>query len=108
MTYEQLFKIIKWVGIVFIVLFGAPIIGTLSAFGLAEIAGCPLSAANSVDCYFLGLNIGQRLYGYAVPLVGSIMTPIALFSAFKDILLIWLAMLIWTWYLHKNNSSDAD
>lgn len=101
MNCEKVSKSILWVGLVFILFFGAPILGTISAFSLAEFAECPLSAARSVDCNFMGLNIGKRLYPYTIPLVGSIFTPVAMYHAFKDILIVWLIILLLSRYFCK-------
>lgn len=77
-------KIIK-IDIALFVLFGLPIIGVLS---VAFLLGCELSAAGPKECMFLGFDIGERIYFYAIPLIGSILTPVAFLFAFFDILLV--------------------
>lgn len=63
-------------GVLFLV-FGLPVLGALSAFELAETLGCTLNAADAHVCMLMGVDIGERLYGYTVPLIGSLLTPIA-------------------------------
>jgi hypothetical protein len=77
-------KIIK-IDISMFLLFGLPIVGLL---GVTFLLGCDLSAAGPKECNFLGFDIGERVYFYAIPFIGSILTPVAFAFAFYDILLV--------------------
>jgi hypothetical protein len=95
-------------GAVFVFLFGFPILGAFSAFKLASWLGCSLSARASTECMFLGMDIGERLYGYAVPFVGAPLTPIAFLSGFWDIFLVWGALSLGLHLAYKSSSGIAN
>ena len=89
---QRFLKILFWSalsieGVLFLV-FGIPVLGALSAFELADRLGCTLNAADVHTCMLIGVDIGERLYGYTVPLVGSLLTPITFFISFFDILIL--------------------
>jgi len=68
-------------------IFGLPILGLYSALEVASYAGCEISAVGPQECYLYGIEIGERLYGYAIPMVGAPLTPIAFWYAFNDLLI---------------------
>ncbi len=81
-------------GIVMLIVFAIPIVSTIIVFNLSNFIGCNLSAAGPSECVFLGIDIGERLYGYTVPLVGSILAPVTFLLAFWDIIAVWLLCFI--------------
>lgn len=96
------------VGSLFCFLLGCPIVGILTLSKLAQWHGWKLSAAGPTECLFLGVDIGERLYVYTIPFIGSLLTPMALVFAFWDVLALWmptvLAVQIGIWKL----KADAD
>jgi hypothetical protein len=74
--------------VILFLLFGLPVLGGLIVHTLADVLDCSLSASGPKECLVLGLDIGRRLYGYIIPLVGMIFTPIAFFFAFLDVLIV--------------------
>lgn len=97
MPLNSLLKIKKiWVifGIVVLVLLATPILSTFVVFNLVDALDCDLNASGPTECFFLGLNFGERLYGYMIPLVGSILSPIAFFGGFWDLVLVWIIVFI--------------
>lgn len=87
-------KRIFWAGAIFALIFSTPMLSAMLVFKLSSLLGCSLSAAGASECLFLGIDLGQRFYGYTVPLIGSILSPIAFFFGFWDVMLIWLISII--------------
>jgi hypothetical protein len=97
MSLNSLLKIKKvWVilGVMILVLLATPILSTFVVFNLIDALDCNLNASGPTECMFLGLNFGERLYGYMIPLVGSILSPIAFFSGFWDLVIVWLIVFV--------------
>ncbi len=95
-------KILVALGVINFVLFGLPILGLYSVFSFAQSIGCKISAADSQECLFLGIDIGERLYSYSIPIIGSILTPIAFVYSFWDLILVWYILLYYISYNIKN------
>ena len=89
---RKFLKVLFWTAIgvesLLFIVFGLPLLGAFSAFELAETLGCTLNAADTHVCMLMGIDIGERLYGYTVPLLGSLLTPGAFVLAFFDILIV--------------------
>jgi len=88
-SLKSTYSFLKWTGLAFAFVFGMPIVGIFTVAGVIDVLGCELSARGPSDCQFLFLNLGERFYGYAIPLVGGLLTPIAFVGAFWDFILIW-------------------
>ena len=98
-------NIVFFLGAVFILLFGFPILGLLSALKLSDWLGCSLFARGASECMLWGWDIGERLYVYVIPMIGSLLTPLAFAMGFWDIVLVWafvvlLLHLLW-WFNTK-------
>lgn len=76
------------------VLFGAPVISTLTAFKLASTLGCQLSADGASECLLWGVDIGEMLFLHAVPVVGMILAPLALVAFLWKGILVWYVVVI--------------
>lgn len=87
-------NILFFVGVIFIFLFGFPIVGLLSVLQLSSWLGCELSARGASQCLLWGVDIGERLYGYVIPMIGSLLTPIAFAMGFWDVVLAWAALVL--------------
>ena len=88
-----LYVFLKWSMIIFIVTFGMPILGSISAFWLSETIGCRFNTfAGGVppSCTLLGLEMSHRLEVYAIPFYGPLMAPLLVILAFYDVLLVCL------------------
>jgi hypothetical protein len=82
------------VGIIFFVLFGTPILGIIVVIELASVLNCKLSASGPIECLYLGIDFGERLYAYTIPFVGSIFSPIAFVLGFWDFIIAWFSIYI--------------
>ena len=90
MTYLKVTKLLLIIfGGLMVVGFAIPILSTIFVFNFSEIIGCSLSAAGPSECMFLGIDIGNRLYGYTIPIVGSLLAPVTFVMSFWDIIIIW-------------------
>lgn len=96
-----------FLGVVFIFLFGFPIVGILSALQLSSWLGCELSARGASACMLWGWDIGERLYVYVIPMIGSLLAPIALVIGFWDILLAWAALVVLLHVLWRTSVKKA-
>ena len=96
-----------FLGVIFIFLFGFPIVGILSALQLSSWLGCELSARGASACMLWGWDIGERLYVYVIPMIGSLLTPIALVIGFWDILLAWAALVVLLHVLWRTSVKKA-
>lgn len=85
-------NIVFFAGVIFAFLFGSPIIGLFSAHAFAFLLGCTITSAGPSECIFFGLDMGNRLYAYAIPWIGAPLTPIAFAYAFGDIMLYWAGL----------------
>ena len=90
-----------------LIVFAIPIVSTIIVFNLSNVIGCSLSAAGPNECVLLGLDIGERLYGYTVPLVGSILAPVTFLFAFWDIIAVWLLCFILVTRAQKGIGNNA-
>ena len=70
-----------------------PIVGVVTVGQISEFLDCGITAAGPGECDLLGLDLGNRLYFYAIPFIGSFVTPVALFMGFWDVLL--ALFLVW-------------
>lgn len=95
-------------GVFFAFLFGFPIVGIFSALKLASWLDCSLSASGATECMLWGVDIGERLYVYVIPLIGSLLTPIAFFMGFWDLLLAWAALVLLLHVLWRFNAKKAN
>ena len=86
-------KLIFWGTIIIFVPLSLPVVGIVTVGMISGLLDCGITAAGPGECYVLGLDLGNRLYFYAIPFVGSFLTPMALFMGFWDVL---LALLL-TW-----------
>ena len=101
--YRTAFRILLITGCALVFAFASPVLGVFSALGLSSAFGCPLSAAGPADCTVLGLDLGARLYGYAVPFFGTFATPLAFWAGFSDFFLLWTAACLILWLLAKKS-----
>ncbi len=102
-----LWSLIFLQGILFLI-FGVPVIGAMSAFELAELLGCTLNAAESHECMLLGIDKGDRLYGYKVPLIGSVLTPITFLLSFMDVLVVLNLICLLCWVVRRMTSEKDE
>lgn len=81
--------------VVFCLAFGVPLLGGLSANSLLGAFGCTGVAGASPDTLgpFCGFWI-ERLAPYREPFLGSLLSPLWLFTQFNDLLLAWCAAII--------------
>ena len=77
--------------VVFCVLFGLPIIGTLSMRVVYHWLGCQFGFDYQPACMVMGVDISKRVGAYGVPLLGMLLTPIIFIKAFWELLLGWSA-----------------
>jgi len=54
-----------------------------------------------------GWDIGERLYVYVIPMIGSLLAPIALVIGFWDILLAWAALVVLLHVLWRTSVKKA-
>ena len=106
---DWLFSGLVSTGVLFIVLLATPFAGMMSAGLLASVFDCHLTAKGPEPCLILGVDMGERLYGYAVPFIGSLLTPLAFFYAFWEIVVLWaITCLSLSWYLKRNKNPMFD
>lgn len=55
-----------------------------------------------------GWDIGERLYVYVIPMIGSLLTPIALVMGFWDVLLAWAVLVVLLHVLWRRNAKKAN
>ena len=101
-------NIMFFLGVIFIFLFGFPIVGILSALQLSSWLGCEFSARGASACMLWGWDIGERLYVYVMPMIGSLLTPIALVMGFWDVLLAWAVLVVLLHVLWRRNAKKAN
>ena len=90
MSCLKLAKVILLIfGGIMVIGFAIPMLSTMFVFNFSEAIGCNLSAAGPSECRFLGIDIGSRLYGYTIPIVGSLLTPVTFIMSFWDIIIVW-------------------
>jgi hypothetical protein len=99
---RSIFKVMMFSEALFIIVFGFPLLGAVSAGIVGSIPGCPISAAGN-SCTVLGIDVGARLSVYAIPILGSILTPIALILVFWPLLLVWTLITFVTWAAARSN-----
>ena len=63
-------------------------------FWLTENINCALNAAGPVECIRYGIDFGDRLYGYMIPLIGSLLTPVAFVIGFWDFIISWVILFL--------------
>ena len=108
---RKFLKVVFWSaltveGVLFLI-FGLPMLGALSAFELADKLGCTLNAADAHVCMYMGMDIGERLYSYTIPLIGSLLTPVAFVFSFFDILIVINVICLGCW-LGRRSMSKKD
>ncbi len=81
-----------YIGVSLFALLATPILSTYFVFWASNALGCDLSAAHTNPCFLFGLDIGDRIYGYAVPLIGSLLTPVAFLIGFWEFILVWIGV----------------
>lgn len=86
-------KLVFWWTIVIFGPLSLPIVGVVTVGQISGFLDCGITAAGPGECDLLGLDLGSRLYFYAIPFIGSFLTPVALFMGFWDVLL--ALFLIW-------------
>ena len=93
-AFKKFSKTWNWIGAVLFLPFATPVLGTILVFTIADLLGCNLTAAGPEVCMLFSLDIGERIYGYAIPLIGTIFTPIAFYNAMWEPALIWLVVFL--------------
>ena len=103
--WDTVFSLLLTSLIIFILLFGTPILGALNADFLFEsILGCDIKSgifdnhnANNA-CMFYDWDIRSKVQAYSAPGVSFFLTPISFIGAFFDLLILWGLILLFAYY----------
>ncbi len=86
--------------VVAFLLLAIPLLGNFVVIGGASLLGCQTGEDNIHPCHFLGMDIGQFVYGYVVDIfVLGGLNPVLAFVAFRAFIcsligMVWLALVI--------------
>ena len=106
--YRTAFRIVLITGLILVFAFTSPLLGAISAFELSSAFGCRLSAVGPADCTVLGIDLGARLYGYALPFFGTIATPLAFWAGFSDVFVAWVIVCLALWFLARKSKARQE
>jgi len=103
--WNTVFSLLLTSLIIFVLLFGTPILGALNADFLFEsVLGCKITSgifdnhsANNA-CMFYDWDIRSKVKAYSTPGVSFFLTPISFLQAFFDLLIVWVLMIFFANY----------